>query len=330
MAIKGVSANVAIQTREVLDKILITGQKGFSLVTFALKTAVLGNRAQHPQQVPLSIMDRVNQIKEFLENVRDWLPMEKSKRALPSYRRMIMKERGHFVQAIKGAVIQKLRELRGLNKQQRKELIQQHRERLITLAQEKEQSEMLRRKLQERMEALRRAPIQDDDPSQSDPYDLQRTQWRIHLTERMNGESLSMNEFSRVAHMVDMDKYPKIQAYQLTESIHFAKWLASDAIYELVMQDKLVFENALHQVLLTSPSDAQMRRLSLLSPFILKEGITIQNALECYIDETCYTLLDDEEFQERTKENDFTQEDKALMDLMGIAIPEQPRRQNTV
>lgn len=162
--------------------------------------------------------------------------------------------------------------------------------------------------------------------AEQEQHTLERIQWRIQLSEPMEVEGgenmqLSMNEVGRIAHLIDSDKYPEQQAMQLTQSFYLAKWLGSEAIYALIVQGKLVATIDKHLTLLTNPTDNQMRRLTCLAPFIAREMISVNDALETFMDEHCYTLLDNPDFQERTKTLAFNDTDKAILEMMGIVLP---------
>ncbi|MGD9592116.1 MAG: hypothetical protein AB7V32_06315 [Candidatus Berkiella sp.] len=307
--------------KDILDKILITGKRGFSLVIYALKTTVLRERAKKAMKIPLAILEKVGQLRELINNKNSWVPMDKKLRANPRYRKNKMKQRQQFVHLVEDVTKDKIRELRFMSGNDRRNLIITNREKLLQLAHDQQ----VRRDLEARRQA-RMAQSMPDEAMPKEDESLERIQWRVRLLEPMQQDGyipvqLSEDEVARLAYMRDRDRIPELQCMALQDDLFLAKWLASVEIYGLIMNQKLIATDEHHFALLFSPTENQMRRLSLLCPFISQDILTVEAALEAYLDETCYTLLDNPEFKTRAINLAFNDEDVPILSLMGIELP---------
>lgn len=311
---------------DILDKILITSRRAFGYVVKTLKKVVLELPTKPPKRhIPQEIIDRATQVKNLLSESNVYIPMERKKRANPQYRRQIGKQRAAFVHLIQDVVRDRIRTLQFMPLAKQKELIQQNRKKLITLQEAKARTARAEELRLQRQQQLLDYP-EEKDSAEKDEYNMPKIEWRIHLLEPMEREddvpmALNMDEVGRIAHLIDCEKYPEAQALQLPQSFYIAKWLGSEEIYNLIFNDKLIATPDQDLLLLTSPTDNQMRRLSLLSPFILQGVISVKDALENYLDADGYTLLDDPDFKTRVKEKNLNANDLFILETMGITFP---------
>ncbi len=154
---------------------------------------------------------------------------------------------------------------------------------------------------------------------ETEQYVQERDHWRINLMEALGQDPLTIEEFTNLAWLVDMKLYPWDKAQSLILNMNLARWLSSKPIHTLITENFLVAKPEKHLTLLTDPTDNQMRRLTLLSSFIIKGCISVEGALTNYLDENCYTLLDNAQFVEREQKGQLNESDLILLDMMGVS-----------
>lgn len=297
----------AAMIRDIFDKILITGKKGFAMLSRALRLVVLKHQKVPSTHIAEPIKVRAMELRDLIENKDIWVPVDESQSQDAHYMRRRHEEQNQFANIVKKAVKQKICYLSSLTAKQKAEIIQENRQRMMARSRQKP------------------VPTRPKDylsSVESDGYVALRNQWRTNLLEPFDiSQALTMKEFAQLASLVDTEKYPWGYAQVLTANLPLAKWLGSDAIFELIEQGFLDCQNEGDLALLAEPSQSEMQKLSLFSYLIQHEWSQVQEVLDLALSAEDQAFLIDPAFQLRAKNDTLLSSDLDTLSDMGLNIP---------
>ncbi|MBN9289315.1 MAG: hypothetical protein BGO43_14375 [Gammaproteobacteria bacterium 39-13] len=290
---------------DILDKILITSRRGINFVVRALTTIVLHNRRiPKENHIPKAIIDRAQQIRALIEDRDIWIPIDPLQAQDRHYHNRRTQEQREFTNIVKRKVEDKIESLRWMSNPERRELITLHK-------QKRKQSQQPRKEIAQH-------PVISN--VESDDYVELRNQWRLNLMFPMGEEQgLDENEMSRLACLVDTEKYHWGYAQLLTMNLPLAHWLSKKAINNLILEGTLDMNNEVHAPIMIEPTEEEMKCLDLLSPFLQHGFINVERALQLQLEENDYAFLENKDFRRRAKKLEYTEEDLSFIWGMGIS-----------
>lgn len=276
---------------DILNKILITGKRGVLWVVEALEYMVIRNKkVPKGDHIPTPIYERAKQVRELLKDKEMYAREED----IPEY-----------VTIVKDTVRGKIKDLLFMSKDDIKRQIQIDRQKL---AESKKTKPMITHLQQHQVsvETAEEVAIKD--------------QWRVNLMFPFDEteQGLSLDEISSLCNLIDNEKYHWPYAMLLTADIPLAHWIASPEISELIFKGILDINHYQHVGYLTEPTTAQMTRLTLLSPILKHDLISVQQALDLELNADEERTLRDPTIKARLQTLPFSDEDNELLSSMGI------------
>ncbi len=314
--------------QDTLNKILITSKKAFAFVVRALQVIVLKRPARSGKPIPKGIEEKAKQLRALIDERDMWVPIDEEKAHDRRYLNRRQNEQNEFANIVKRMVTERVRDLRFMSIQDRRALVQQH----------KAKWEQLKKPKPNMMSVRAHVPSVE-----SDEYVFIREQWRLNLTRPFSDSSvdsdglgsygsddeegvilpqnapLNDDEMSKVASLVDTERYPWGYAQLLTSNLKLAHWLVSPSIYPLIQEGLLDVQKPRHLEILVEPQVSEQKRLENFSWLIQHNLVSVDNALSLELTDFDYEVLEDEDFKIRARTLDFTEEDFQNLWQMGIS-----------
>lgn len=284
---------------DIINKMLITGRRGVRWIVEALEYIVVRNKkVPRGDHIPTPIYQRAKQLRELLKDKELYAREED----LPEY-----------VSIVKNTVAGKIRSLLFMSNREIKQQIKVDRQKLIDS-----------KKPKTIVSHLQTPRITIDSAEEVELKD----QWRVNLMFPMDEDVIGLNEdeMARLCNLIDNDKYQWPNAMLLTANIDLAHWVASTDISDLILSGILDCNNNDHLPYLTEPTSFEMRRLSLLSPILKHQLISVSDALELELDHEAVQSLTNHQFRQRLQTLPISEEDFAELLRMGI-LTEQDQEQ---
>jgi hypothetical protein len=291
MAIKAVERlRYEEMVMDILNKIFITGKRGVLWVVEALEYMVIRNKkVPKRDHIPTAIYHRAKQLRELLKDKEMYAREED----IPEY-----------VSIVKDTVRSKIKALLFMSKRDIKKQIQIDRNKLAESKKPKESVSHLREH-QVSVETTEEVAVKD--------------QWRVNLMYPMDDEQgLYPEEMASLCNLIDNEKYHWPYAMLLTANISLAHWIASPEISELILKDVLDMNNNEHLGIMTEPTPYEMRRLTLLSPILKHEFMTVKHAVSLELSHQEIRTLNNPALRARLQTLPFSDEDDELLSSMGI------------
>lgn len=275
---------------DIANKILITGKQGILWTVEALEYIVMRNkRVPKGDHIPNAIYRRAKELRELIK--------DKDLYAAPE-------DFPEYVSIVKETVGSKIKSLLWLSDAERQALIRADRQRMAAAKR-------------------RKPPVQHRHPPHSSILSEEevnlREQWRLNLMSPYSDEpGLNSDEMGSLGHIIDNDRYPWAYAMLLTANLPLAHWLATPDISLLIYNGRLNIHCEEHHIILTEPTAAQMRAISLLSPLLNLSLMTVSDIADLTLSEEDEQTLSDPAFRQRLQTLPLQQEDYRLLTEMGI------------